>query len=86
VSKQPAKDFASVESRRSTSSARRMTKACFLFMIPKPFSRIVLAIGVPYEIPADAPLDDLERHRLIVQEAVMSLMRESKETLRETAV
>ncbi|MBT8092573.1 MAG: lysophospholipid acyltransferase family protein [Gammaproteobacteria bacterium] len=51
------------------------------FMIPKPFSRVVLAIGRPYPIPADAPLDGLEPHRLAVQEAVMSLMRESSDAL-----
>ncbi|MGB5470811.1 MAG: lysophospholipid acyltransferase family protein [Woeseiaceae bacterium] len=53
------------------------------FMVPKPFSRIVLAIGKPYPIPADAPLDKLEPHRLAVQAAVMSLMRESEQVLEE---
>ena len=54
------------------------------FMIPKPFTRIVLAIGEPYPIPVGTPLDKLEPHRLAVQEAVMSLMRESEEALQET--
>jgi lysophospholipid acyltransferase (LPLAT)-like uncharacterized protein len=54
------------------------------FMIPKPFSRIALAIGEPYPIPADAPLDGLEPHRLAVQEAVMSLMQESADALKNT--
>ncbi len=53
------------------------------FMIPKPFSRIVLAIGAPYTIPPDARLDDLEPHRLHVQEAVMSLMRQSAQVLED---
>jgi len=53
------------------------------FMVPKPFSRLVLAIGQPYPIPAKAPLDQLEPHRLAVQEAVMSLMRESEQVLKE---
>jgi lysophospholipid acyltransferase (LPLAT)-like uncharacterized protein len=53
------------------------------FMVPKPFSRVVLAIGAPYDIPSDAPLDNLEPHRLAVQEAVMSLMRESEQVLQE---
>ncbi len=51
------------------------------FMVPKPFSRIVLAIGEPYEIPANTPLDGLEPHRLAVQQAVMSLMAESEAVL-----
>jgi lysophospholipid acyltransferase (LPLAT)-like uncharacterized protein len=51
------------------------------FMIPKPFSRIVLAIGEPYEIPAGTPLDGLEPHRVAVQQAVMSLMQESTQFL-----
>ena len=51
------------------------------FMIPKPFARIVLAIGEPYSIPPDAPLDGLEPHRLNVQEAVMSLMADSETAL-----
>ena len=52
------------------------------FMVPKPFSRVVLAIGEPYTIPAGTSLNDLEPHRLNVQEAVMSLMRQSEEQLR----
>ncbi len=53
------------------------------FMIPKPFSRIVLAVGKPYQLPVDAALDALEPHRLAVQEAVMSLMRESEQVLQK---
>ena len=51
------------------------------FMIPLPFSRVVYAVGEPYVIPKDAGLDDLEAHRLNVQAAVMSLMRQSEDTL-----
>ncbi len=54
------------------------------FMVPKPFSRVVLAIGAPCEIPTDAPLDQLEPHRQLVQDAVMSLMRESEKVLQES--
>lgn len=53
------------------------------FMVPKPFSRLVLAIGQPYPMPANAPLDRLEPHRLAVQEEVMSLMRESEQALKK---
>lgn len=52
------------------------------FMIPKPFARIVVALGDPYPVPADTPLDALEPHRVNVQQAVMSLMSESQDTLR----
>ena len=51
------------------------------FMIPKPFARVVMAVGEPYSIPANVSLDAIEPHRLNVQEAVMSLMRESEERL-----
>ena len=51
------------------------------FMVPKPFARIVIAVGPPYPIPADAPLDGLETHRVAVQEAVMSLMADSATAL-----
>ena len=52
------------------------------FMIPRPFSRVVLAIGEPCSIPADVALDAIEPYRLNVQEAVMSLMRQSEDRLK----
>jgi lysophospholipid acyltransferase (LPLAT)-like uncharacterized protein len=52
------------------------------FMVPLPFSRVVLAIGKPYTIPPDVPLDAIEPHRLAVQQAVMSLMQQSADRLR----
>ena len=51
------------------------------FMIPKPFARVVLAVGEPHSIPREVSLDAIEPHRLAVQETVMSLMRESEERL-----
>ncbi len=51
------------------------------FMIPKPFARIALAIGEPYTLPKGTPLNELEPHRLLVQEAVMSLMADSENLL-----
>ena len=51
------------------------------FMIPKPFARVIVAIGTPYSIPAKTPLDELEPHRIAVQEAVRSLMRECEDVL-----
>jgi len=52
------------------------------FMVPKPFSRVSVAIGEPYHIPAGTPLNDIEPHRLNVQRAVMSLMQECEDQLR----
>ena len=52
------------------------------FMIPKPFSRVVMAVGKPYTIPAGTPLDKLEPHRLNVQQAVMSLMEDCEARLK----
>jgi hypothetical protein len=51
------------------------------FMIPKPFSRVVLGIGAPYPIPRDIKLDNIEPHRLNVQKAVMSLMQQCEDRL-----
>ena len=52
------------------------------FMIPKPFARIVIAVGEPMEIPKDVALDALEPVRVNVQERVMSLMEQSEQALR----
>ena len=51
------------------------------FMVPKPFARIALAIGEPYALPVGTPLDELEPHRIFVQEAVMSLMEDCENAL-----
>lgn len=51
------------------------------FMIPKPFARVVIAVGKPYPVASDTPLDGLEQHRVNVQEAVMSLMADSENAL-----
>jgi lysophospholipid acyltransferase (LPLAT)-like uncharacterized protein len=50
-------------------------------MIPKPFARIVIAVGEPVPVPRNVALDELEPVRVNVQEAVMSLMRESEQAL-----
>ncbi len=52
------------------------------FMIPKPFARVAIAIGEPIPIPREIPLDGLEPVRARVQEAVMSLMRDSEDALK----
>ena len=43
--------------------------------------RIAVAIGVPYALPPGTPLNELEPHRLLVQEAVMSLMTDCQSLL-----
>jgi len=54
------------------------------FMIPKPFARIVIAVGEPVPVPRSVALDDLEPIRLNVQQRVMSLMEESEQALKAT--
>ena len=51
------------------------------FMVPKPFSRVAVAIGEPYNIPVGTPLNEIEPHRLNVQRAVMSLMQDCEDQL-----
>ena len=51
------------------------------FMIPKPFARIVLAVGEPVSVPSDTPLGSMEARRLEMQDAVNGLTRQAKEVL-----
>lgn len=51
------------------------------FMVPKPFSRIVIAIGEPVEVPARASTEELEALRVALQNAVTSLSEVSKKAL-----
>ena len=51
------------------------------FMIPKPFARVVLAIGEPVDVPRGTSIDDLEEYRLQMQYATNALMQESKQVL-----
>jgi lysophospholipid acyltransferase (LPLAT)-like uncharacterized protein len=51
------------------------------FMIPKPFSRVVIGVGEPYVIPRETRMDEIEPHRLNVQQRVMSLMKECEDRL-----
>ncbi|MGI9262003.1 MAG: lysophospholipid acyltransferase family protein, partial [Woeseiaceae bacterium] len=55
------------------------------FMIPKPFAKVVLAVGEPVTVPRDAAMDKLEEYRLEMQYATNALMAESKQIL-EAAV
>ena len=51
------------------------------FMIPKPFARVVYAIGEPLAVPRDTPLDGIEEYRQRIEDATNSLVRQSKEVL-----
>jgi lysophospholipid acyltransferase (LPLAT)-like uncharacterized protein len=51
------------------------------FMIPKPFARVVVAVGEPYLVSRDVKLDEIEPHRLNVQRRVMSLMEQCEQAL-----
>ena len=51
------------------------------FMIPKPFARVVLAIGEPIEVPRNASMAQMEDYRLQMQYATNALMKESEQVL-----
>ena len=51
------------------------------FMVPKPFARVVYAIGAPLTVPADTPVDALEDFRCRMEDATNSLMEQSKQVL-----
>lgn len=51
------------------------------FMIPKPFARIVYAIGEPIIVPPDTPVDAIEEYRQRMENATNSLIEQSKEIL-----
>ncbi len=53
------------------------------FMIPKPFARVVLAIGEPITVPAGTSIGDLEEYRVQMQDATNSLLRQSNDILRQ---
>ena len=51
------------------------------FMIPKPFSRIAIAIGEPVTIPKGLLAEDLEPLRLQMENALKALTREAQDAL-----
>jgi len=51
------------------------------FMVPKPFARLVVAVGEPVEVPARADAETLDRLRERMEFAVNSLSEESKKRL-----
>jgi lysophospholipid acyltransferase (LPLAT)-like uncharacterized protein len=48
------------------------------FMIPKPFARVVLAVGEPHAIPKGATIEDMEAHRGQLEQAMLALMQQAK--------
>jgi lysophospholipid acyltransferase (LPLAT)-like uncharacterized protein len=48
------------------------------FMIPKPFARIVIAVGEPVEVPRDLSMDEIEAIRAKTQSAIEALIQASK--------
>jgi lysophospholipid acyltransferase (LPLAT)-like uncharacterized protein len=54
------------------------------FMIPKPFAMVCVGVGTPHAIPRSVALDDIERFRLAVQDAVMSVMRDCEHAVGKT--
>jgi hypothetical protein len=56
------------------------------FMIPKPFARVVLAVGEPIEVPRGASADQMENYRLQMQYAINALMAESEQYLEHSGV
>jgi lysophospholipid acyltransferase (LPLAT)-like uncharacterized protein len=43
-------------------------------LVPKPFARVIIAIGEAHVVPRDTAVDGLERHRVEMQNALMALM------------
>ena len=48
------------------------------FMIPKPFARVVIAIGEPVVVPRNASMDDIEALRATMQDAIEGLVQETR--------
>ncbi len=48
------------------------------FMIPKPFARVVIAIGEPIDVPRRASPEELESIRRRMQDAIQALISDSK--------
>lgn len=51
------------------------------FMIPKPFSRIVLAVGEPIAVPKTTPIGEIEPYRVQMENATKLLAQQSEKIL-----
>ena len=54
------------------------------FMIPRPFSRAVIAIGEPLEVPGDAPIERLEPYRVELQRRLLDARETAERSLNES--
>lgn len=52
------------------------------FLLPKPFAKVVLAVGEPMPIPRSTPVADLEQHRQAIEAATNALMRSAEAALK----
>lgn len=55
------------------------------FMIPKPFARVVLAIGEPITVPRDASKESMESIRIRMEDATKALTEQSESLLLRTS-
>jgi hypothetical protein len=51
------------------------------FMIPKPFARVVYAVGEPISVPTDRAIGSLEEYRAQMEAATNALIRQSNDYL-----
>lgn len=56
------------------------------FMIPKPFARISICVGQPYLVPKGIPVEDLEPHRLAMQNQLLHLAELAQQSLQTNVV
>lgn len=51
------------------------------YIIPKPFSRIVITIGAPYTVPKGLLIEDMEPHRLHMENTLKQLEQQARDAL-----
>ncbi len=51
------------------------------FELPKPFARVVIAVGEPMAVPRKTPVAELEQHRKNIEDATNDLLQRSKSAL-----
>ena len=47
------------------------------FMVPRPFSRVVIRFGPAFYVPPDMEGDDFERHRLMIEQSMKELYEDT---------